>query len=81
MFSTRPSGISRAPRQTAPKNFGGVDGLAFAIFGGAAGTEFAAGEIENPSPMAALGHLRERAAAGLLHIVTVRCDCKNVQAS
>jgi hypothetical protein len=31
--------------------------------------------------LAKLGYLYERAAAGLLHIVAVRSNCENVQAS
>jgi hypothetical protein len=53
--------------------------LARAIFGRAAGAHFALREVENAGAVAALGHLEQRAAAGLLYIIAMRGEGENVE--
>jgi len=56
----------------------GLVGFAGAIFGGAAGSGFTLGEIENGGAQTARRHAQEGAAAGLLHIVAVGGYSENV---
>ena len=52
--------------------------FARAIFDRTARAHLALSEIENRSAVAALGHLQQRAAAGLLHVVAMGSDGKNI---
>jgi hypothetical protein len=65
VFSTRPSGISSACRQTTPR-------ILAASAASRARTHFSLSQIENACPLPALRHLQQCAAAGLLHVVAVR---------
>ena len=56
-----------------------VRSLASAIFGAAPRSHLALGQIENPGAVSALRHLEQRAAAGLLHIVAVSGQGKNIE--
>ena len=48
------------------------DGFAGAIFGAAARSHLALGQVENAGAVAALGHLEESASAGLFYVVAMR---------
>ena len=58
---------------------GGFLGLGGAVLCAAARAHLPLREIQNASPMAALRHLQQRAAAGLLYIVAVSRGCENVE--
>ena len=73
-----PSGRSRAWRQPNAKQPGSLIGFAGAVFGGAAGSGFAPGEVEDGGAQATRGHTQEGSAAGLFHIVTVRGNGQHV---
>ena len=53
-------------------------GFARAIFDGAARAHLALRQVEDGGAVSALGHLQQRAATGLLHIITMGGDGKNV---
>ncbi len=53
--------------------------LARTVLGSAARAQLALGEVEDAGAMAALRHLEQGAAAGLLHVVTVSGDGEDVQ--
>ena len=60
------------------KNTGGFIGFAGALIGSAAGSGFALGEIENGGAQAARSHAQEGSPAGLLHVVAVSGDGKDI---
>ena len=60
------------------ENARGFFGLAGALFGGAAGSGFALGQIENRGAQAARRHAQQRSAAGLFHVVAMRGDGQNI---
>src|ERR1039458_8790874 len=70
VFSTAPSGRSSAWRQQAR----GFSGFAGTLFGAAAGSSFALGEVQNGGAQAARGHAQQGSAAGLFHVVAVGGD-------
>ena len=80
VFDAAVGNIERPPPARA-ENSRRVRRLARAIFGGAARAHFALRQIENAGALAALGHLQQRAAAGLLHVVAVRGNGQNVEGS
>ena len=53
-------------------------GLARAVFGGSACAHLSLREVEDSGAMSEGGHLEQRAAAGLLDVVTMGCDSENV---
>src|SRR5947209_16590723 len=60
------------------KDAGGVVCFGFTLLHGAAGAEFAAGEVEDGGAVSELRVLEERAAAGLLDVVAMRGDGEDV---
>src|SRR5436305_7600910 len=62
--------VERLPPSDA-QNFCGLICLARAVVRGAPSTHLAAGEIENAGTMAALRHLKQSSAAGLLYVVAM----------
>src|SRR5579862_3314870 len=56
----------------------GLAGFARAVFDAAACAHFALREVEDGGAIAAPGHLQQRAAASLLHIVAMRGDGQDV---
>ena len=66
------------PAPSNAQNLARVFGFTRAVFHGAARSHLTAREIEDGGGAAHLRHLQQRAAAGLLHIVAVRGDGKNV---
>ena len=77
VFDTAIGNVERLP----PTNFQdarSLVGLARAVFNGAARAHLALREVEDGGAVSALGHLEQRAAAGLLDVVAVRGDGKNV---
>ena len=56
----------------------GLRGFAGALFGAAAGSGLALGQVENGGAQAARGHAQQGSAAGLFHVVAVRGDGQNV---
>ena len=53
-------------------------GFARPVFGGTATAGFPAGQVEDGRTQAARRHAKQSSAAGLLHVVAVRCDGENV---
>ena len=65
-----------------PRNFqdpSGFGRLARAVFGCAARAHFALSQIEDTGAIAAVGHLEQSSAAGLLDIVTMCGKSENVE--
>ena len=60
------------------ENARGFFGFARTFFGGAAGSGFALGQIENGGAQAARGHAQQGAAAGLLHVVAMSGDGQHI---
>src|SRR5258707_14233234 len=56
------------------ENLRSLHGFSSAVVGCAARAHLTFSEIENPRPPSALGHLEQRTAAGLLHVVAMRGD-------
>ena len=79
MFSTRPSGMSSACRQEVHNIFAASVRFAGAIFGAAPRSHLTLGQIENPGAMSELRHFQQRAAAGLLYIVAVSSQGKDIE--
>ena len=50
-----------------------------ALFGGAARSHLTLRKVEDAGAMATLGHLQQRAAAGLFHVVTVGSNRQDVE--
>jgi hypothetical protein len=73
VFSTAPSGRSSACRQPTPSS-ARPRRLPGALFGAAAGSGLALGQVENGGAQAARRHAQQRSAAGLFHIVAVGGD-------
>ena len=71
----------KRPAPPRAENSCRVRGLAGAIFSAAARAHFTLRQVENAGALPALRHLQQRSAAGLLHVVTVRCNRKNVEGS
>ena len=59
---------------------GGFIGFARALVGGAAGSGFALGQIENGGAQAARRHAQQGSAAGLFHVVAVSGNGQNIGA-
>src|SRR5215472_6965453 len=74
-----PVGNVEGPAPEDAQDASRVRGLTLAIFGGATRPHFTLGEIDDPGAVAEFGHLQQRAPTGLLDVVTVRRDRKNVQ--
>src|SRR5438874_5968181 len=66
-----------APRD--PEDLRGFYSLALAIFDRSAGSHFAACEVQNAGATTKVGHLEQRSAAGLLHVITMRGNGKYVE--
>ena len=66
-----------APRRTQYP--AGVSSLTSAILGAATRSHLALGQIEDAGAVSALCHLKERTAAGLLYIVAVSGQSKNIE--
>src|SRR5438105_10175189 len=56
-------------------------GFTLAISGRAARAHLALGEVENSRTLTLLGHLQQRTAAGLFHIVTVSSNSEDIELS
>ena len=78
VFAIAPSGRSSAWRQRYAENAGGFIGFARALGGGAAGSGFALGEIENGGAQTARRHAQKGSPAGLFHVVAVSCDGQDI---
>src|SRR5579864_377348 len=74
-----PIGNVERPSPAGTKNLRRIVGLALTILGRTARAHLAAREIENASALPALCGFHQRATAGLLHVVAVRGDGKNIQ--
>src|SRR5258708_2861901 len=65
--------------ETGSEDSSGFRGLAGAIFGCAAGSHLALGEIENAGAVAAFRHFEQRSSASLFYVVTVCGDGQYVE--
>ena len=70
--------VERLPPRRA-QYFRRICRFARAIFGAAPRSHLALGQIEDSGAMAALRHLEQRAAAGLLYVVAVGSQGKNIE--
>src|SRR6266404_4027454 len=62
----------------APQNLRCGFSLSRSVISRAARTHLTLGQVEDAGALAALRHLQQRAATGLLDVITVGSDCQNV---
>src|SRR5713226_1051411 len=64
---------------TYTQDSGRIAGFAGAVVGRAARTHLALGQVKDAGAVSELGHLEQRAAAGLLYIVAVSGDGQDIE--